>query len=182
MSKLDKQIADSQTIKHFLRQMVNQDQRHTAAPIYYTIRDEVRETCHEIQSDGGNDFYVEEWDSSSFQSEDEILLEWCEREGILAERSYHGASPEVPQSHSGSWLRFLTGSVEEYPTRMVFKERGMFLTESDAERHLRQNAHHYSEKARTFVYHAWRAPEMEEFFKSLLRYFEIGKGESDYRI
>ena len=51
----------------------------------------------------------------------------------------------------------------------------MFLTETDANDHLRRNKHHYSKDAATYVEHAWRAPELEQFLKALLEYFEIRK-------
>ena len=52
-------------------------------------------------------------------------------------------------------------------------ERGMFLTETDAKKHLEHNHYHYSENAHTFIKHVWRAPELEAFFEALFSHFEV---------
>ena len=63
-----------------------------------------------------------------------------------------------------------------------WENKGMFLTEEEAKRHLKQNAYHYSENARTYVEHAWRAPKMQAFFKNLFEYFEVErKNDSNSR-
>ncbi len=43
----------------------------------------------------------------------------------------------------------------------------MFLTQKDAEAHLRANSHHYSEDAHTYAMTAWRNPRMEKLIKLL---------------
>ena len=55
-------------------------------------------------------------------------------------------------------------------------ERGMFLTESDALGHLERNSYHYSNKAHTYVNHAWRATQLKEFLGALFEYFDMDKG------
>jgi len=47
----------------------------------------------------------------------------------------------------------------------------MFLTEKDAEEHLRLNSHHYSKDAHTYVKSAWRADYLKEFLTALFNYF-----------
>ena len=43
----------------------------------------------------------------------------------------------------------------------------MFLTQIDAENHLRANDYHYHEKARTYCMHGWRNPRFERLIKIL---------------
>jgi hypothetical protein len=43
----------------------------------------------------------------------------------------------------------------------------MFLTQIDAENHLRANDHHYHEEARTYCMHGWRNPRFERLIKIL---------------
>lgn len=63
--------------------------------------------------------------------------------------------------------------IVKYWVRDEDKHQGMFLTESDAKDHILSNRHHYSDKARTYVNHAWRAPKMLNFFNALFEHFEI---------
>lgn len=100
-------------IKDFLQEMVNQDNRGTAFPIFYVIRD--------------------------FRKE------------------------------------FVDDGVD-YELKPYIVENSLFLTESDAENHLKQNSYHYSKEAHTYVMHACRAPALSDFFKALFEYFNI-KGE-----
>lgn len=43
----------------------------------------------------------------------------------------------------------------------------MFLTQIDAENHLRANDYHYNEKARTYCMHGWRNPRFERLINIL---------------
>ena len=56
---------------------------------------------------------------------------------------------------------------------MRWTEHGMFLTETDAEYHLKANGHHYSKDAHTYVKHVFRAPELEAFLLALFKHFGV---------
>lgn len=43
----------------------------------------------------------------------------------------------------------------------------MFLTKQEAKNHLKNNAHHYSNKAHTYAMTAWRSPKVERLLKIL---------------
>nr|DAO19343.1 MAG TPA: hypothetical protein [Caudoviricetes sp.] len=43
----------------------------------------------------------------------------------------------------------------------------MFLTQIDAENHLRANDYHYHEEARTYCMHGWRNPRFERLINIL---------------
>ena len=61
----------------------------------------------------------------------------------------------------------------EYGVTKGWENKGMFLTEEDAEDHLKKNHYHYSDNAHTYVSHAWRAPRLNEFFMALFDEYEI---------
>lgn len=46
-------------------------------------------------------------------------------------------------------------------------EDAMFLTQKAAEEHLRKNAHHYADDARTYAMTSWRSPEYERVIEIL---------------
>lgn len=64
-------------------------------------------------------------------------------------------------------------NVYEYDEEMRWEEHGMFLTETDAEWNLKNNGHHYSKDAHTYVKHAYRAPEYKEFLLALFKHFGV---------
>jgi len=51
----------------------------------------------------------------------------------------------------------------------------MFLTEESAENHLKSNRYHYGENARTYVFHAWRNKELEDFFQAIANMVGLGE-------
>lgn len=136
-------------IKDFLTEYKNQDNRGTCFPIYYTIAD--YETLFFPDSDGEPFFYdgEEVLDYKEYKATDDITLEEFKK------------MPEV-----------FYGQKKETIVR-----KGIFLTESDAEEHLKNNKHHYSAKAHTYVCHAWRAPKLAAFLEALMAFFEIEGGD-----
>ncbi len=151
---------NKETIVKFLTAMSTQDNRCTAFPIYYVIRDARWVITEEDYVIGDSRIvYVNKQDYEDIITEDE--------HGKLAEK-YDDVSEEDR----------LNGvcSQEEYRRFCevcVWQDHGMFLTQTDAEKHLKLNAYHYSEDAHTYVKHAWRAPELEEFLLALFEYFGV---------
>lgn len=144
-------------IKEFLQQMADQDNRSTATPIYYVIRTEVEDPAP-----------VENCDYTRWYLEDESYESLEELEFSLNEGGY-----------SVEEIKELKREAQEYGIRKRWSERGMFLTETDAKDHLKLNYYHYSSNAHTYVHHAWRAPELAEFFTNLFAHFEIKKTTND---
>ena len=64
-------------------------------------------------------------------------------------------------------------TVNKMDEEMRWEEHGMFLTETDAEQNLKDNGHHYSKDAHTYVKHAYRAPELKAFLLALFEHFGI---------
>lgn len=58
-------------------------------------------------------------------------------------------------------------TVISYKTIPKIYENVMFLTQTDAELHLRANYYHYSEDAHTYAMTAWRSRRVEELIKIL---------------
>lgn len=54
-----------------------------------------------------------------------------------------------------------------YEINHEFVTKRIFLTLEAANNHLKANRHHYSDKARIYVDHFWRDPEMELVYKIL---------------
>lgn len=98
------------------------------------------------------------WGDCTYETKEEAVESW--KKAGLDEKEIEQALQELTEY----------GVVEEWA------HKGMFLTELEAEAHLRANRHHYSPDAHTYVDHAWRAPRMAAFFKALFEEFGIDPG------
>jgi hypothetical protein len=149
MSEVNKDI-----IKSFLTKMATQDNRSTASLFYYVIRTEVEvrdipEYCEESR------YHDPEDCEESYKSPEECRLKLKEHEFFDDE------------------IEKIVNRLEETGVRKEWKHKGMFLTETDAENHLKSNSYHYSDNAHTYVHHAWRAPELQTFFKALFQEYKV---------
>ena len=142
-------------IKEFLNKMLNQDNRATAFPFFYVIRTEVEDSAP-LENCDETKWY---WQDGTYESWDEIE-KYCKKDG-WTEDEIKKAKLEAVQ----------------YGIKKRWEQRGMFLTETDAENHLKLNHYHYSHNAHTYVCHAWRAPELQEFFTNLIEHFKVSKKE-----
>lgn len=140
-------------IKQFLQKMVYQDNRATAFPFFYVIRTEVEDSAP-LESCDFTRWY---WQDSTFDTFEEFKK-------YLNENCLDDAEK-----------RTALDEVIKYGIKKRWENRGMFLTETDAKEHLRLNHYHYSHNAHDYVCHAWRAPELKEFFENLMNHFEIKK-------
>ena len=141
-------------IINFLAKMALQDNRATAAPYFYTIKTEVTrmaptDNCDEIK------YY---WQDGEYDSIEDIEKE-CKDMGL-----------------DDKQIKRAMNEVSEYGIKREMVSRGVFLTETDANNHLRKNHYHYSKNAHVYLEHAWRAPELQEFLKSLFEYFNVDNG------
>lgn len=147
---------NKQIIIEFLTKMATQDNRSTAYPIFYTIRS----STYEPTAEGCGDKTVWLWDDEEYDSEEELKAAMVE----------HGIDED-----DAMYKTMMREDIQTYDVKKVWKEKGMFLTETDAESHLKLNYYHYSEDAHTYVNHAWRAPELEEFINALYKEFNINE-------
>lgn len=133
-------------LKVFMNKVATQDNRATAFPYFYVIKN--RRISKIIPYDGeGNALYREE--ESLFKSkqefEDSLLGEGCSKEEIIERKNN---------------LEKVSAIIEEV-------DEGLFFTEEAAKSHLAQNHYHYSEDAYVYLKHAWRCPEMKDVFEAL---------------
>lgn len=136
-------------IKDYLRQMATQDNRGTAFPYYYVIKDFKLE---QVPSGFGGD----------------IMYSWLDSEGFMSEEDLEEYRKDYEEDPD---------ELEEIEVKSVeyTVEGRIFLTENDAETHLECNNYHYSKKAYTYVCHLWRCNDFEDFLKSLFEHFEIDR-------
>lgn len=142
-------MTDVEFIQDFLRKMREQDRRGTADPYFYVIRTKITEPAP-LENCDESRFY---WRDETYESKEEIR-ETCKECDLVFD--------------------VIENEITEYGIRFRWDKRGMFLTEDDAKAHLRLNHYHYSPDAHTYVEHAWRAPQLERFFKALHAHFAGG--------
>jgi hypothetical protein len=153
---------ERQVIVDFLTEMTTQNNRITAHPYYYVIRhpEYIQSDCAGDDPDGqcerGKTIYVYNDDCSmTYDSRAELKASLIEDSGLT------GLEADAAIEEDYDIINLV----------LIWRESGMFLTESDAENHLKANHYHYGSGAHTYVKHAWRAPQMNNFFKSLFNYF-----------
>jgi hypothetical protein len=156
-------MREEQTIKDFLMKMASQDNRCTRRPFFYVIRhpDYVQSDCSGDESDGLCDssrtIHVSKDEPEVCYEADEI------KERLMGETGLSGEEVDYAIEEGFREVRLV----------LIWRESGLFLTETDAEAHLKANHYHYGEGAHTYVKHAWRATELEGFIKALYSYFGI---------
>ena len=144
-------VQNLKIIKDFLTEYKTQYRRGNAMPVYYTIMDYY--TCF-VQDRCGEPHLYEDGKMLNY-------ADYCKENGYLLSEDEFSELPDV-----------VYGFMEERSY-----QRGVFLTESDAEEHLQKNYYHYSPKAHTFVDTVFRAPKLEAFLKTLIEFFEISGEE-----
>ncbi len=148
-------------VKSFITEMNEQDNRCTATPYFFQIQDiEYVASYHE-----------EEWDRLAARK-DEGLYYSETFEGLAVQVMSDYESFNVPEDFDinddyEAEEALNSNGYDVYREKESTKLTGCFFTETDAKNHLKNNSHHYSSKARTYVSHCFRAPELEQFFKSV---------------
>lgn len=153
---------NKEIIVNFLQKMATQDNRGTAFPFFYVIKDYKNEFVLDE-----NNFYG---DSVPYFMDDEghsLTFEEYNKERLELDE------PQLTEDEFENLDNIYIGHFREVS---FIVENTLFLTETDAENHLKQNYYHYSPKAHTYVMHAWRANELTEFLKALFSYFEVKNG------
>jgi hypothetical protein len=148
-----------ENIKIFLTKMKNQDNRSTAFPYFYVIR-----SSKLVISDPD---YIS--DEVKYYHPDYDDLTWDTEEEFIDYLRYD----LIEEPYEESYIDLELKNLRKIYFAKIWEEHGMFLTEEDAENHLKSNSYHYSQDAHTYVKHAWRAPELKNFFDNLLDYFGI---------
>ncbi len=144
-------VQNLKIIKDFLTEYKTQYRRGNAMPVYYTIMDYY--TC-----------FVQDRCGEPYLYEDGEFL------------NYERYSVKHDLSITEEDFMDLPDVVYGYTEERSY-QRGMFLTESDAEEHLQKNYYHYSPNAHTYVETAFRAPKLEAFLAALMEFFGISGEE-----
>jgi hypothetical protein len=143
---------DKATIVKFLEAMSTQDNRATAFPIYYVIR-------------------TSGWHPTVDGCGDRVRYVNIEEHHDIIDEDAYEALPEEDEPLNEDGV-----TKADYEARdeiKMWSEECMFLTETDAERHLKLNSYHYSRDAHTYVKHIWRAVELTEFLLALFHFFGV---------
>ncbi len=54
-----------------------------------------------------------------------------------------------------------------YNEEFRIKESSFFLTNDECKKHIKENAHHYTERAHSYAMTAWRSPQVEKLYELL---------------
>ena len=114
----------------------------------------------DINECSGNEYKISE-EYGIFHAK--ICIEWEEDGEEFCE--YLEEAQEITEWLEGKGY----DEYEAIPYKIVPKiyENTMFITQKDAEEHLRKNDYHYSDDAHTYAMTAWRTPEIEKLWKIL---------------
>ena len=141
-------------IKQYLEQMADSDCRSTASPFYYVINTEIERSVPLDAAD--RIVYYSNELNETFESKEEYTT-------YLLENDY--SAKKIKEC--------LLNDLTALGMCRAWEQRNMFLTEDEAKRHLKENAHHYSKNAHLFVKHAYRAPNLKKFLENLFVYFDV---------
>ena len=158
-------MTTKETIKSFLTEMATQSNRSTRGLYYYVIQDE--ETYRSPTDDC--DYTEVYYDDRTYASEDDMI------EKLTA----YYKEDDYTDEEIKPILRTARHECCHYGVKTRYTYDRFFLTETEAKDHLACNKHHYTSKAQTYIKHAWRAPELNNFFKCLFEHFDIDSGKQD---
>lgn len=106
---------------------------------------------------------IEEIKEIEFVEPDEsIKVKWDE--GCFREQGELTTMEEVSDFLNGFHDRYRTISIEKVET--IYQDT-MFLTQKEAEEHLKENSYHYSGDAHTYAMTAWRSPDVKRLWEIL---------------
>ena len=165
MDKIEAQVF---LVKLF-SEIEEQDNRCTAAPYYYQIKDMRRvwrgtdggehrawvESCGEEVEAGS-------WSYGHTEEEVEYLKDYFEIDDDTDEESENYKQYESLLDDYGAFENHMEGmdfTMQTYDYEPVY--HNCFLTEKSAKEFLERNSHHYSSEATTYVNHFWRNNEMK---------------------
>ena len=179
---------DVNFLKELQKEINTEDNGGTANPRYWVIRQPER--IYHLDEDEA-DYYMllDEYDHQELTLED--LKEKLEdlnddnlksieiKDGALTFEYFDEWLEEVEQYKVDYDNRYRDGLIKisellEFEVRVIYyseidvtADNCMFLTQIDAENHLRANDYHYHEEARTYCMHGWRNPRFERLINIL---------------
>lgn len=179
---------DIKFLRELQKEINTEDNAGTASPRYWVIRQPER-IYHLDEDEADYYVFIDECDKYELTLEDlKDKLEFlCDdnlknvevKDGVLTFEYFDEWLEEV-EEHKVDYDNYYTDgkykilellesdvSVAYYKEVDATVDNCMFLTQIDAENHLRANDHHYHEKARTYCMCGWRNPRFERLIKIL---------------
>lgn len=179
---------DIKFLKELQKEINTEDNAGTASPRYWVIRQPER-IYHLDEDEADYYVFIDECDKYELTLEDlKDKLEFlCDdnlknvevKDGVLTFEYFDEWLEEV-EEYKVDYDNYYTDgkykilellesdvSVAYYKEVDATVDNCMFLTQIDAENHLRANDHHYHEKARTYCMCGWRNPRFERLIKIL---------------
>lgn len=156
---------DLKKAKELALRLTTQDNRGTRTPIWFLLQD-----IKEVRAfDSGDHLLYSDLDGEIWRgdNEDDIVKQILDYETDYIE--FDDLSEEEKDKKEAELEEEIRERVEgeSYEMEYEFVTKQIFLTEEAAKNHLEANKHHYSDKARIYVDHAWRDPEIELVHKIL---------------
>jgi len=146
------------------KEMMTQDNRCTAYPIFYQIRDWKR--VYDSELNGSNYILIDRNGDYITIESAEDLMSYLEYRDIEFDKEEIEGLWEDYQTEFGWELdeyledKGLT-DLEKMSYSMEPVYTNAFLTEKEAQRHLESNDYHYHRDADTYVNHGWRNNDMQ---------------------
>ena len=196
--------ADIDFLLDLQTELNTQDTACTANPRYWVIKDDRFVDCQEESMDTFQVFDSEQADFVATGVEEfyYYLQELIEEDVIDVDYKLvltEGVRNEQIELHSDEGIEDTLECIEDFknfaetidgishlqfiPSReeSFIHDNVMFLTQIDAENHLRANYYHYGKNARTFCMVSWRSPRYEQLLK-MLSEVDFGKMLKDYNL
>ncbi len=163
-----------ENITEFLIEMSNQDNRATRFPYYYVVMSDYKE----YEECFNGEYVLDENSEGMVLVEDFIKQAWeDDRFGVLEDETVDQILEELTDISTQYRITEILEDLLSTPRRftMEYKPRryGVFLTEKDAENHIRINGHNLGANPRTYVDCMYRATYTENFLTNLFNYFEV---------
>ena len=179
---------DVKFLKELQKEINTEDNGGTANPRYWVIRQPER--IYNLDEDEANYYmFIDEYDHQELSLDDlKVMLEDTDddnlksvevKDGVLT-FEYFDKYLEKIETYDIDFNNLYTDGRDkilellEFEVRVIYYseldvtvDNCMFLTQIDAENHLRANDYHYHEEARTYCMHGWRNPRFERLINIL---------------
>lgn len=179
---------DIKFLKELQKELNTEDNAGTASPRYWVIRQPER--IYNLDEDEANYYmFIDEYDHQELSLDDlKVMLEDTDddnlksvevKDGVLT-FEYFDKYLEKIETYDIDFNNLYTDGRDkilellEFEVRVIYyseidvtADNCMFLTQIDAENHLRANDYHYHEEARTYCMHGWRNPRFERLINIL---------------
>lgn len=158
-------------LKQLVKEYFEQNNYGTAYPIYFTIRDVEYIPCYHFE-DGERYVLVQDGSISHVAGSIKKLFEQL----IADKDEYEFEGLEDADLEDNLFTEYdckkFVEDNSDYVSGIFVQEakwlsKGVFLFESEAEQHLKNNKHHYSDEAYVYCSHAWRASKTEKLLNLL---------------